>query len=151
MAFTHTNEIRYRYTTGDGVVEKIVSQAETDGAEMNVSEAIVTDSSSEETDIDLEYFEFTTAAQAKSVYLRLDGFNGALWANGSSSGTKMKDLDNGVPYVWSSNSAANFPAGATNPMVDSTTKLTVQPDAGAGTGTAGTIIVKILYGPETAA
>jgi len=150
MAFTHTNEIRYRYTTGDGLVEKIVSQAETDGAEMNVSEAIVTDSSSEETDIDLEYFEFTTAAQAKSVYLRLDGFNGALYAN-DSGGTLMKDLDDGIPYVWSSNSAANFPAGATNPMVDSTTKLTVQPDAGAGTGTAGTIIVKILYGPETAA
>ena len=77
MAFTHTNEIRYRYTTGDGVVEKIVSQAETDGAEMNVSEAIVTDSTTEESDIDLEYFEFTTAAQAKSVYLRLDGFDGA--------------------------------------------------------------------------
>ena len=150
MAFTHTNEIRYRYTTGDGVVEKIVSQAETDGAEMNVSEAIVTDSSSEETDIDLEYFEFTTAAQAKSVYLRLDGFNGALYANGSG-GTLMKDLDDGIPYVWSSNSAANFPAGATNPMVDSTTKLTVKPDGSQGTGTAGTIIVKVLYGPETAA
>ena len=56
MAFTHTNEIRYRYTTGDGVVEKIVSQAETDGAEMNVSEAIVTDSTTDTTAIDLEYF-----------------------------------------------------------------------------------------------
>ena len=148
MAFTHTNEIRYRYTTGDGVVEKIVSQAETDGAEMNVSEAIVT-ADPETTAIDLEYFEFTTAAQAKSVYLRLDGFDGALYANGSG-GTKMKDLDNGIPYVWSSNSTNNFPAGATNPMVDSTTKLTVVPDSGAGTDTAGTIIVKILYGPETA-
>ena len=149
MAFTHTNEIRYRYTTGDAVVEKIVSVVETDGAEINVSEAIVTDASTDTTAIDLEFFEFTTAAQAKSVYLRLDGFNGALYANGSS-GTKMKDLDNGIPYVWSSNSTNNFPAGATNPMVDSTTKLTVIPDSGAGTGTAGTIIVKVLYGPETA-
>ena len=150
MAFTHTNEIRYKYTAGSTVVEKTVSVVETDGAEINVSEAIVTDATTEDADIDLEYFEFTTKAQAKSVYLRLDGFNGALYANGSG-GTLMKDLDDGIPYVWSSNSAANFPAGATNPMVDSTTKLTVQPDAGAGTGTAGTIIVKILYGPETAA
>lgn len=151
MAFTHTNEIRYKYTAGSTVVEKTVSVVETDGAEINVSEAIVTDATTDTTDIDLEYFEFTTKAQAKAVYLRLDGFNGALWANGSGSGTKMKDLDNGVPYVWSSNSAANFPAGATNPMVDSTTKLTVTPVSGAGTGIAGTIIVKVLYGPETAA
>ena len=149
MAFTHTNEIRYRYTTGSAVVEKIVSVVETDGAEINVSEAIVTDASTEAADIDLEYFEFTTAAQAKAVYLRLDGFDGALYANGSG-GTLMKNLDNGIPYVWSSNSTNNFPVGATNPMVDSTTKLTVKPDAGAGIATAGTIIVKVLYGPETA-
>ena len=148
MAFTHTNEIRYRYTTGSAVVEKIVSVVETDGAEINVSEAIVT-ADPETTDIDLEYFEFTTAAQAKAVYLRLDGFDGALYANGSG-GTLMKNLDNGIPYVWSSNSTNNFPVGATNPMVDSTTKLTVKPDAGAGIATAGTIIVKVLYGPETA-
>ena len=114
---------------------------------MNISEAITTDSSSETADIDLEYFEFTTATQAKSVYIRLDGFNGAIYANGSG-GTKMTDLDDGEPYVWSYNGGTDFPAGNSNPMVNSTTKLTVKPDAGAGTDTAGTIVVKVLYDPS---
>ena len=65
-------------------------------------------------------------------------FNDAVYQN---------DWKNALSILHSTN---NFPVGATNPMVDSTTKLTVIPDSGAGTGTAGTIIVKVLYGPETA-
>jgi len=146
MAFTHTNEIRYRYTTGDGLIEKTATRSETSGAEMNVSEAITTDAVTETADIDLEYFEFTTAAQAKAVYLRLDGFDGSLYANGGS-GTLMKSLVDGQPYTWSDNGGDNFPVGATNPLVDNTTRLTVVPASGAGTGTAGTVTVKILYDP----
>ena len=147
MAFSHTNKVTYRYDTSQGSsIEKSVSKVETAGAEMNVSETVTTDGSSETADIDLEYFEFTTAAQAKSVYLRIDGYNCALYANGSA-GTKMADLDDGVPYVWSYNGGTAFPPGQSNPMVDSTTKLTVKPDAGAGTATEGTLTVNVLYDP----
>jgi hypothetical protein len=147
MAFTHTNKVRYNYISGSVNVLKEVTKVETAGAEMNVSEAITTDGSTEAADIDLEYFEFTHAVQAKSVYLRLDGFNGAIYANGSSAGTKMVDLDDGEPYVWSYGGGTNFPPGNTNPMKDDTLKLTVKPDAGAGTTTAGTITASVLYDP----
>lgn len=146
MAFSHTNQIAFTYSAGGTSAKKTISKTETSGAEMNISEAITTDSSSETADIDLEYFEFTTASQAKSVYIRLDGFNGAIYANGSG-GTKMIDVDNGEPYVWSYNGGTDFPAGNSNPMVNSTTKLTVKPDVGAGTDTAGTLTVKVLYDP----
>lgn len=59
----------------------------------------------------------------------------------------MADLDNGEPYVWSYNSGTDFPAGNTNPMVDATDMLRITPDAGAGTDTAGTLTVKVLYDP----
>jgi len=147
MSFTHTNKVRYQYVSGSVNVLKEVSKVETAGAEMNISEAITTDSVTEENDIDLEYFEFTTAAQAKSVYIRLDGFNGALYANGSSGGDLMVDLDDGEPFVWSYGGGTSFPPGNSNPMKNSTLKLTVKPDAGAGTETAGTITVSVLYDP----
>tara|TARA_Y100001973_G_C5113006_1_gene288671 strand:+ start:414 stop:857 length:444 start_codon:yes stop_codon:yes gene_type:complete len=146
MAFSHTNKITFEYTDNGGVASKSVSKAETSGAQVSIEEAITTDSSSATADIDLEYFEFTTASKAVSVYLRIDGFNCALYANGSG-GTKMADLDDGEPYVWSYNGGTNFPAGNSNPMVDSTTKLTVRPDSDAGTDTAGTLTVKVLYDP----
>lgn len=146
MSFSHTNKITFRYIAGGNVDDITVSKTETGGAEMNVSQAITTDASVETTDIDLEFFEFQTAAQAKSVYIRLDGFNGSLFANGSI-GTEMAALADGEPYVWSDNGGLNFPEGNTNPMVDSTTKLTVQPDAGAGLETPGTITVRVLYDP----
>ncbi len=146
MSFTHTNQVTYRYTAG-GVTDQLpISKSETGGAEMNVSQSITTDGVTETADIDLEYFEYQLASQALSCYIRLDGFDGGLFANGSA-GTLMVDLQDGVPYVWSKNSGSDFPAGNTNPMVDATTKLTVQPDAGAGNDTAGTITVKVLYDP----
>ena len=150
MAFTHTNRITYQYVAGGNTEQTAVSQAETAGAEMNVSE-VVTALATPTDDIDLEYFEFTTKAQARSVYLKLDGFDGAVWANGSSAGTKMKDLVSGQPYVWSYNATNNFPEGAENPMVDTTTKLTVVPANGTTTVTEGdtaTLTVKVLYDPS---
>ena len=146
MAFSHTNKITFEYTDNGGVASKSVSKTETSGAQISIEEAITTDSSTGETDIDLEYFEFTTASKAVSVYLRIDGFNCALYANGSG-GTKMADLDDGEPYVWSYGGGTSFPAGNTNPMVDSTTKLTVKPDVGTAEDLAGTITVKVLYDP----
>lgn len=148
MAYTHTNKIVYAYTAGGAEQGKTVSKSETHGAEMNVSQAITTDASSETANIDLEYFEFTTKLQARSVFIMLTGFNGALYG-GVAGASKMVDLDDGEPYVWSSSdgSTGNFPAGNTNPMIDATDRLRITPDAGAGTGTSGTITVKVLYDP----
>ena len=150
MALTHTNKIKYRYTAGGIELEKEVIKTESHGGEMSLSQQIVTSGGpkpgTETTDIDLEFFEFTTAAQAKSVYLRLDGFNAELYANGSA-GTKMIDLEDGEPFVWSYNDGIDYPPGNSNVMKDSTTKLTVQPDVGAGTDTTGTIEVRVLYNP----
>ena len=146
MSFTHTNKVRYQYVSGSVNVLKEISKVETAGAEMNVSEAITTDASDEDADIDLLHFDFADASQAKSVYLRLDGFNGGLWANGTG-GTLMADLVDGEPFVWSDNGGLNFPPGRTNPLIDSIAKLTVHPADGAGTGTAGTITVSVLYDP----
>jgi hypothetical protein len=146
MSFTHTNKITFDYLSGGSSLSKAVSKTETSGAEINISEAVTTDGSSETTNIDLSYFEFQTAAKAVSVYLRIDGFNCALYG-GASGASKMADLDNGEPYVWSYNSGTDFPAGNTNPMVDATDMLRITPDAGAGTDTAGTLTVKVLYDP----
>lgn len=148
MAFTHINTIRTSYSAGGVVIANDVSKTETAGAEINISEAIATDAVTETTDIDFDYFVFELANRARSVFIKLDGFNGALYAENSSAvQTKMLDLDNGEPYSWSYNGASDFPVGNTNPMVNDTVKLIVRPDAGAGVATAGTLTVKVLYDP----
>lgn len=147
MAFTHINTIRTSYSAGGVVIANDVSKTETAGAEINISEAITT-GDPETTDIDFDYFVFELANRARSVFIKLDGFNGALYAENSSAvQTKMLDLDNGEPYSWSYNGASDFPVGNTNPMVNDTVKLIVRPDAGAGVATAGTLTVKVLYDP----
>lgn len=149
MAFTHTNSVRSSYVAGGQDIIFTVEKTETAGAEMNISQAITTDSITETTDIVLEYFEFQTANKARSIYIRLDGFNGALYAEDSAAAeTKMLDLDNGEPYTWSYNAGTSFPAGTSNPMVDDTVKLIIRPDVGAGTETDGTLTLKLLYIPE---
>lgn len=152
MAFTHTNKITYNYLSGGSSVNAVVSKSATLGAEMNISELVGTYADPNQlNDIEIEYFEFTTASKAESVYLMLDGYNGELWG-GSSGGTKMVDLVSGEPYVWTKDGSANFPPGNTNPMVDSTDKLIVKPKTAVGGGAlAGsdscTLTVKVLYDP----
>ena len=144
MSFSHTNNVRYYYTAGGSTTSVSVSKSETAGGEMNVSETVVlTDAST--ADVDISDFEFATAAGAKSVYLLAEGANVSLWANGSSAGTKMADLDDGIPYVWSYNGAVNFPPGQTNPMVSSTAKLSVKPDSAPAGDTNLTLTVRVLY------
>lgn len=147
MSYSHTNKIVYSYTAGGADLTKTVSKTETSGAEINISEAVTTDSSSETAAIDLSYFEFELAAKAVSVYLRIDGFNCEL-KGGVAGASSMANLDDGEPYVWSYNGSSDFPAGNTNPMVNATDMLKIIPDAGAGTDTAGTLTVKVLYDPS---
>ena len=152
MALTHTNKIRWRYTPGGGTeVEKEIAKTETDGAELSISQQIVTDIGTETANILLEYFEYTTANRTKSLYLRLDGFNGDIYATGTDGAgggsAKMTGLIDGEPYVWSYNGGSGFPLGAENIMRSSTTGLVVQPLAGAGTGVTGTFELRVLYDP----
>jgi len=148
MTISHINKITYDYTAGGVTTSKTVEVTESDGAEINLSHPITTDSSTETTDIDLLGFEFTLKAKAYSTYFLLTGFDGSLYANDSSSGTLMVALEDGIPYVWSDNSDGNFPPGAANKLVDGTVSLAIKPDAGSGTGTPGTITIKVLYDPE---
>ena len=104
---------------------------------------------------DVPGFEFATASSARSVYIRLDGTDGSVSANGDpDTGTAMVTLKAGVPYVWSYNAAANHPVGATNPMVDATLKLTVKPDSYSEVNNPlnvvdniATLVVRVLYDP----
>ena len=146
MSFTHTNKVRYQYVSGSVNVLKEVSKAETAGAEMNVSSGCVLLKPTE-TALTLENFEFATAAQAKSVYLRLDGYNGELFG-GVGGVTSMADLVDGEPYVWSDNGGLNFPPGRTNPMVNATDMLKLVPAAGGDVGATGTLTVSVLYDPS---
>jgi hypothetical protein len=145
MAYSHTNKIIYNYTAGGSTTQSSISKTETWGAEMNVSHPCITHSVTETTDIDIDYFDFPTAAQARSVYLRMDGYNCALY--GGDGTAKMVDLDDGEPYVWSYNGTVDFPAGNANPMENATVLLRVTPDAGAGTSTSGNLTVRVLYDP----
>ncbi|MQF98148.1 MAG: hypothetical protein FI729_01260 [SAR202 cluster bacterium] len=145
MAFSHTNQIAFTYTAGGTSAKKTISRTETSGAEMNVSEAVTTDASTATTPIDIDGFEFATKAKAVSVYLRIDGFDCEL-KGGASGATKMADLVDGEPYVWSG-TGGDFPAGNENPMVDATDMLKVVPASDAGLETAGTLTVKVLYDP----
>jgi len=145
MAFTHTNKVRYNYISGSVNSLKEVIKVETDAAEMNVSEEYVL-ADPTETPLTLEYFEFTTAAKAKSVYLRLDGYNGTL-KGGVDGASTMKALVDGEPFVWSYNGGTSFPPGTSNPMVDATDMLLLVPDAGQTIGATGTLTVSVLYDP----
>jgi hypothetical protein len=148
MSISHINSVRYDYTAGGSRTTKTVSKTETSGAEMNISETITTSASDGEDPIDIEYFEFQAAAQAKSVYMRLDGFDAYVSGGGASlARDSMATLINGEPYVWSYNAASGFPEGATNPMLDDTTKITITPFDGTAEALEGTFTLKVLYDP----
>ena len=151
MALTHTNKVRWRYTAGGTQISDELTTKETDGAVISISQQIVTNHTAETSGILLEYFEFTTANRAKSLYLKLDGFNGDVYATGTDGAgggsSKMTGLFDGEPYVWSYNNGSGFPAGSENVMRGSTTGLVVHPLAGAGTTTTGTFDLRVLYDP----
>lgn len=147
MALTHTNAVRYRYTAGGGLNEKEVTRTVTGGAETNVSETL-TVTLGTTTAQDITGFDFVDASSAISVYMMVDGYASgvSLYANGTG-GTLMATLEDGVPYVWTSGTT-NFPPGQTNPMVNSTAKITALP-SGAGSAAEQTVNVnvKVLYDP----
>ena len=133
MTFTHTNKVKYTYTAGGVNETKEVSVAQTEEAEINLSYTLVLGSTVDGTvSYSVPGFEFATKAKAVSVYLRLDGVNGAIKADGAghpAGGTLMANLDNGVPVVWSYNGGVSHPVGATNSLIDATTSLNIKPDA----------------------
>ena len=156
MAYTHTNSVRYSYKAGGETTSKTVDVTATGSGEINISEEILFHASTHggTHEYDITGFEFQTASNAVSTYFLLEGVNGAIWANGST-GTKIVDLDDGVPYVWSKNGVLDFPSGTSNKMVTGTAKLTVIPDAydadtnpkhnqDSGTNTF-TITARVLY------
>lgn len=151
MAFSHTNSIRYKYTAGGVEADKTIAKTESGSAEINI-EHEVTMGATVTADLSVPGFEFADASQAVSIYARLDGVNGAIYCDASSGGDKIADLDDGEPFVWSKNGGLNFPAGATNTLVDSTTSLVVKPDAYHATtnplavdGNKATITLRVLY------
>jgi len=144
--FTHKNTIKYVYSDGGTTISKEISRSESDGAQIQISQAVTTGDPAT-TVLSIPGFELALANTAKSVYIRLDGFDATL-KGGAGGTTTMVALENGIPYVWSNNSGNNFPQGATNPMKDSTDALKIHPESDAGVGTAGTLVVKVLYNPE---
>mgnify|MGYP003661148159 CR=1 FL=1 len=155
MPFTHTNKVAYTYSAGGVNENKTISVAETEDAEINIDYLLYIVTPTDGTkEYDVPGFEFTTAAAAVSTHFRLDGVNGALWANGATSGTKITDLEDGVPYVWTKNGGISHPAGTSNKLVNSIAKLTVIPDVyndpnnlGNSVDTAITLKVRVLYDP----
>jgi len=151
MAFSHTNKIRFTYTAGGVDEVKDVSKTETASAEMNISH-VVTMGGTVTADLDVPGFEFADASQARSIYARLDGVNGAIYCDASSGDDKIADLDDGEPFTWSYNGGSSWPPGTSNTLVDATTSLVVKPDAYHATnnplavdGNEATITIRILY------
>jgi len=151
MAISHTNEIRYRYTNSGSTTTVTVTKTETSGAELNLSELFTADGTDPSGKlIAISGVEFEAKDKARSVMLKIDGFDAKVWANSEGDANLMADLFDGEPYVWSYNSAENFPEGSTNPMKDSTTKLQVQPSGSTlGAAASGTLTLEVLYDPNT--
>ena len=153
MALTHTNEVVYKYTAGGTTYEKTATRSESSGAEINLSETLTTDSSTDTTALTIAGFEFATKAKAKSVYFRMDCATADNGADASvvitdQSGGAVVTLIHGQPYTWSDNGGNNFPLSTSaNPLNDSITALTVTPAAGIGTSKAVTITAFVLYDP----
>ena len=155
MAFTHTNKIRYVYSAGGVSNTKEISVSETEDMEINLDYLLYLVTPVNGTkEYDVPGFEFTFKSAAVSTHFLLEGVNGAIWANGSG-GTKIVDLEDGVPYTWSKNSGVSHPAGAENKMVNSTAKLTIIPDAFHETTNAKHVVdnavtlkVRVLYDPD---
>ena len=145
MAISHTNAIRYKYTSNGVADQKEITVTESGSAEVSISETFGAISGANNTTAltTVEGFEFATASSALSIYIRLDNCDGAL-AGGASGADAMCTLKDGVPYVWSKNGGVNFPTGATNVMVDATAKLIVTPSANAD-GAVPVLTVKVLY------
>ena len=155
MAFTHTNRVTYKYTAGGTNHTKEISIDETGSGEINISETLTFITAYDGSQkYDLSGFEFVTASSAVSTYIEVDGTNAAIWKNGHSSegGTKMLDVDDGVPYVWSKNGGTSHPVGTENKLLDSTTKLTIIPHPYDETdnpkhadGNTATVTIRVLY------
>ena len=144
MAFTHTNKIRYRYTAGGTEIDQEVSKTETGGGEANVSEALGPLSSSPATPLVIDYFNYEEEYQTLSVFILLDGFDGTLKDH---AGVVMLNLTDGDPFVWSKNGGTDWPMGASNPMNDNTTSLSITP-VGASENDEATFTVRVLFNPR---
>ena len=166
MPFTHTNKVAYTYSAGGVNENKTVSLAKTGDAEINL-DLVVTHTATDGTrHYDIPGFEFADASKAISTHFRLDGVNGAVYANVTNlatgaGGTKLIDLDDGVPAVWSVNGSVSHPLGTANPFSpggvdkDDITSLTINPDVYNDPDNLGNVVdgtmtlkVRVLYNPS---
>lgn len=146
MPFSHTNQITYSYQAGGQNSIKTVSVVETAGAEINISESLTAGDPST-TALVINGFEFQTAAQARSIYIRVDGFDCTVRGNDGVADYDIKALENGKPFVWSHNNTNNFPPDARNPLEDGTVSISVVPNGSTEVGATGSIEMKVLYDP----
>ena len=184
MAFTHQNKVTTSYTAGGVLNEKSVTKNESADAEINISASVANAAGAARSGtIDIPEFNMTDGGDARSVFLMLDGYAGTLYASGigsqtyaggtkqaffisqnsktilapSGNITKIKDLADGEPYVWSYNGGSNFPASATNPLpaddqasvagAGGISGIFVIPNDDVAAETACTLTVRVLYDP----
>ena len=177
MAFTHQNKVTTSYTAGGVLNEKSVTKNESADAEINISASVAAGSAAARSGTKaIPEFHMADGGDARSVFLMLNGYGGTLYASGigdfnatyaqqNGEGimvpalniTKIKDLADGEPYVWSYNGGSNFPASATNPLpaddqasvagAGGISGIFVIPNGAPATDTACTLTVRVLYDP----
>ena len=166
MTFTHTNKVAYTYSAGGVNENKTVSLAKTGSAEINLDLAVVHTATDGTRHYNIPGFDFADASSAISTHFRLDGVNGAIYANVTNlatgeGGTELINLDDGVPAVWSVNGSVAHPLGTANPFSpggvdkDAIINLTINPDAYNETTNPGNVVdgtmtlkVRVLYNPS---
>ena len=184
MAFSHTNRVTTAYTAGGVLNETAVSKTESADAEINISASVTNAAGAARSGtIDIPEFHMADGGDARSVFLKLDGYGGTLYASGigsqtyaggtkqaffitqnsktilapSGNITKIKDLADGEPYVWSYNGGNNFPSSATNPLpaddqasvagAGGISGIFVIPNDDVAAETPCTLTVRVLYDP----
>ena len=177
MAFTHQNKVTTSYTAGGVLNEKAVTKNETADAEINISASVAAGSAAARSGTKpIPEFHMADGGDARSVFLMLNGYGGTLYASGigdfnatyaqqNGEGilvpalniTKIKDLADGEPYVWSYNGGSNFPSSATNPLpaddqasvagAGGISGIFVIPNGAPAADTACTLTVRVLYDP----
>ena len=177
MAFSHTNRVTTAYTAGGVLNETAVSKTESADAEINISASVAAGTGAARSGTkDIPEFHMSDGGDARSVFLKLDGYGGTLYASGigdfnatyaqqNGEGvmvpalniTKIKDLADGEPYVWSYNGGNNFPSSATNPLpaddqasvagAGGISGIFVIPNGAPDASAPCTLTVRVLYDP----
>lgn len=165
MSFTHTNKVRYTYNAGGVNEVKEISLTKTGEAEINLDLTVTHTNAGGATHYIIPGFDFADASSAISTSFRLDGVNGAIYADATATAgtgaTKLLDLDDGVPAVWSVNGSVAHPLGTANPFSpggvdkDAIVNLTIKPDIYNDPDNLGNVVdgtmtlkVRVLYNPS---